>query len=238
VTDRPADRFPKSDYREYPKTLAPDDFWGQVRRTVNGKPVSDEQILMMVRAIRANLELGADDTLLDLACGNGALSRYFFDDCRQSLGVDHSEYLIEIAKANFERAPDHVFSCSDACAYVRAEPSPKRFTKALCYGSFSFFPAADADIVLATLRQRFTNLRRILLGNLPDKARAGNFYPPGKDYSNELDDHAAQIGIWRSSADLEALAARTGWRIKFLRMPPEFFGAHYRFDALLEPLEA
>jgi len=38
-----ATRYPKFDYKEYPKTLDPDDVWGQVRRTVNGKPVSEDQ---------------------------------------------------------------------------------------------------------------------------------------------------------------------------------------------------
>ena len=36
--------FPKWDYKEYPKTLPPDDFWGQVRRTVMGKPISESEI--------------------------------------------------------------------------------------------------------------------------------------------------------------------------------------------------
>jgi hypothetical protein len=29
-----SDEFPKWDYKEYLKTLPPDDLWGQVRRTV------------------------------------------------------------------------------------------------------------------------------------------------------------------------------------------------------------
>ncbi len=55
-----SDQFPKWDYKEYPKTLPPDDLWGQVRRTVYGKPVSEDQIQMMVDAIVAGLELRPD----------------------------------------------------------------------------------------------------------------------------------------------------------------------------------
>lgn len=228
------ERYPKSDYKEYPKTLPADDFWGQVRRTVYGKPLPDEQIQMIVGAVRTGLELQRDDVVLDLACGNGALSRYLYDGCRGLLGVDYSEYLIEVAKRNFEQPPAFTYRCLDAATYVRTEAEPQRFTKALCYGSFAFFPDADARQVLAGLRRRFTALRRFYLGNLPDKERAGNFYPAGKDYTGELADHAAQIGIWRSRQEFAALATAAGWQIRFVQMPPEFFGAHYRYDAVLE----
>jgi SAM-dependent methyltransferase len=235
VTRGPRAQYPKSDYKEYPKTLAADDFWGQVRRTVHGKAVSKEQIRMIVCAIQEHLDFQREDTVLDLACGNGALSRYLFDSCRALLGVDHSDYLIEVAKTNFEQSPDYVFVCADAARYVESEPAPERFTKALCYGSFSFLPAPDALTALAALRRRFTSLRRLYLGNLPDKDRAERFYPPGKDYLGELDDHTAQIGIWRSRAELAQLCAAAGWRTRFVQMPLEFFGSHYRYDAVLEP---
>jgi SAM-dependent methyltransferase len=227
--------LPKSDYKEYPKTLAPDDFWGQVRRTVHGKPVPEEQIAMIVRSVRENLDLRAQDSVLDLACGNGALSRYLFAACHALLGVDYSEYLIGVAKANFERLPDYAFTCLDAAAYVESEPDATRFTKALCYGSFSYFPAPDAVRVLRGLRQRFTSLRTLYLGNLPDRALAAKFYTQAVPAESELDDHAAQIGIWRSETQLRELAEGTGWRVRFLRMPASFFGAHYRYDAVLEP---
>ena len=228
--------YPKHDYKEYPKTLDPDDLWGQVRRTVHGKPVAAEQIDMIVAAIRDGLALTKPDYLLDLACGNGALSRYFFEDCHALYGVDYSEYLIEVAKRNFERQPDYAFQYSDAASYVEGEPTPERFTKVLCYGSFSFFPAADARRVLAGLRQRFVNVQRVYLGNLPDRDRATNFYQPGKDFSAELDQNESQIGIWRSKAQLTELAAECGWATRFYDMPASFFASHYRYDAVLTPL--
>lgn len=68
----------ESDFKEHPKTVAQDDFWAQVKRTVNGQPVSQEQIDMIVARVKSGLILQRGDKLLDLACGNGALSRYFF----------------------------------------------------------------------------------------------------------------------------------------------------------------
>ena len=103
----------------------------------------------------------------------------------------------------------------------------------LCYGSFSYFSEQDAARVLAALGQRFINVTRVFIGNLPDAARADRFYPPGKDYRDELKDHAAQIGVWRSESELRELASQTGWRLEIATMPKEYYAAHYRFDAIL-----
>ncbi|HXC37240.1 MAG TPA: class I SAM-dependent methyltransferase [Candidatus Acidoferrales bacterium] len=227
--------YPKSDYKEYPKTLDPDDLWGQVRRTVDGKPVSDAQIALIVAAVRDGLQFSKEDVVLDLACGNGALSSYFFDDCRSLHGVDYSPYLIEIATKRFQVPEKSTFMVDDAVHYIQIEPDPGRFTKALCYGSFAYFTESDARQVLRGLRNRFGNVSRLFIGNLPDRDRAHLFYPPEKDYTSELKDHAAQIGIWRSEAEFYTLAADEGWDLTSTLMPPEYFAAHYRFDALLTP---
>lgn len=224
---------PKSDYREYPKTLDRDDLWGQVRRTVNGKPVSEEQVAMIVEAIRIRLQLRSDDIVLDLACGNGALGSYLSDDCAVIHGVDWSEYLIEVANSRFADPDRRTFLIDDAAHYIENEPDPTRFSKVLCYGSFSFFSEADAVRVLTGLTRRFVNVERVFVGNLPDAARADRFYPTGKDYREELNDHMAQIGIWRSASELRDLASMTGWNLEIALMPSDYYAAHYRFDALL-----
>jgi cyclopropane fatty-acyl-phospholipid synthase-like methyltransferase len=225
--------FSKSDYKEYPKTLTRDDLWGQVRRTVHGKPVSAEQIAMIVDAIRKGLQLRADDVVLDLACGNGALASQFFDECAALHGVDSSEYLIEIANERFLVPGRTSFEVDDAAHYVATAPDAGRFTKILCYGSFTFFVEADAVSVLDGIARRFSNVRRVMIGNLPDADRAHLFYPERKNYADELKDSQAQMGIWRSEAELRDLVSASGWTLELATMPPDFYAAHYRFDAIL-----
>ena len=227
----------KIDFHEYPKTVAPDDFWGQVGRTVRGKPVSEEQIRMIVDAIKAGLRLEQSDCLLDIACGNGALSRLLFDSCSGYLGYDFSEYLIEVAKKNFARPPQFDFAVGSAAEYVEAEPQPQRYTKALCYGSFAYFSYEDAERTLRALAGRFKRISTVYIGNLPDRDLAHLFYQDGRDYAKELSDNTAQIGIWRSRKEFEELATKTGWRIRFHVMPKEFYSSHYRYDAILERLD-
>ncbi|NOU00629.1 MAG: class I SAM-dependent methyltransferase [Gallionella sp.] len=227
------DSYPRFDYNEHAKTLAPDDFLGQVKRTVKGEPVAEEQIKMIVDAIQASLRLKPDDKLLELACGNGAVSRYFFDSCADYLGVDISEYLISVAKTNFERLPHYRFVTRGAAEYVRHESHPEHFSKDLCYAGFCFFPAADAIEVLHTLYDKFINVQTLFIGNLPDKDRAAEFYKTRKPGTEELSDHSTAIGTWRTREEFKQMAAGAGWKVEFSFMPKEYYAGHYRYDAQL-----
>ena len=81
----------------------------------------------------------------DLACGNGALSHRLVEGCAALVGVDLSPYLIQIANQHFAQAPRVSFFADGAAQYLRAEATPERFTKVLCYGSFAYFSDEDAS---------------------------------------------------------------------------------------------
>lgn len=225
--------YPKSDYKEYPKTVPPDDLWAQVRRTVYGKPVSEEQIALIVDSMREGLALSGQERLLELGCGNGALSHFMFDGCIEYVGVDFSDYLIGVAQRMFQR-PGFSFVAGDVCDYLMREPEPERFTKVLCYAVLSYLTDEQALDVLTTVAERFTGVRTVFLGNLPDRDRAHTFFPEGKDFRAELDDPASQIGRWRSPSQLVALATQCGWNVQTRLMPETFYQAHYRYNAVLE----
>ncbi len=224
---------PFSFYKEHPKSCQPDDFWGQVKRTVHGKPVSDDQIAMIVAAVKEGLGLQTSDTLLDLCCGNGALTTLLFDYCQGGLGVDFSERLIEIAKSNFERRPNKIYVLNDVVDFIRGTSEPTRFTKILCYGSFAYLEANRAKELLQLCRVRFSAAKALYIGNLPDKDQLDAFfsertYTPGIE--NEPD---SAIGIWRTREEFRTLAKEAGWQIEFRTMPEGFYAAQYRFDAVL-----
>lgn len=219
-------------YKEFPKTMSAADFWRQIKRTVNGEPVSEEQIAMIVDAIDRSLQFEPGDHLLDLACGNGALSQYFFDRCSGFLGVDLSEVLIDVARRYFAQA-DREFLLADVGDYILSETRPERFTKVLCYGSFSYFPEQTARAVLTRLCRDFIRVERVFIGNLPDIALHHLFYSDGLDHSGELKVADSLIGIWRSEEEMRQLAMECGWQACISRMPSAFYSSHYRYDVLL-----
>ncbi|MGD0983643.1 MAG: class I SAM-dependent methyltransferase [Acidimicrobiales bacterium] len=224
--------FPKWDYQEYPKTLPRDDFWGQVRRTIMGRRISETEVALIVDHIRDQLRLRRSDTLLDIGCGNGALSARLFDDCAGYVGVDLSPYLIEVAQEFFERPPTHLFFNSDAAQFVEFLDEPGRFTKGLCFATLQYLPLATVRAVLQILSERFPNLCRVLLGNLPNREKADLFFNDGYNES-DLQRHESQVGKWWSTQEIGCLASSFGWEVSYSRMSANIFNAKYRFDAIL-----
>jgi SAM-dependent methyltransferase len=221
-------------YKEHPKTCDPDDLWSQVKRTVNGKPLPQEQINMIVKAVCDGLELSTNDVLLDLCCGNGALTTFFFSCCRGGLGVDFSEYLIDVARKKFVKRPQEDFMLQEVVEFARTYPDPQRFTKAVCYGSLQYLTKNAAYELLMLLRQRFSGLHKLFVGNVPDKKFARSFF--GDRYEAGIENMpAGAIGIWRTHEEFRALAEETGWHMDIRYMPKDFYWAHYRYDVILLP---
>lgn len=233
-------------YDAYLRSRPRTDFCGQIRRTVHGRPVPDKQIDLIVAAVVAALGLDPNDTLLDLACGDGALSDRLFQCCAGGVGVDVSEYLIGVAQEYFA-TPSRQYARADAADWVEAEADPGRFTKAVCYGSFSFLSDDAAARMLRGLQRRFPRVGRVLLGSLPDPARASRFYGESGDATGRAGRRVGRtpnlrtpnprtpesdLGIWRDEAEITALAG-PGWQVTAQPMPPEFSDAPYRYDALL-----
>ncbi|MBF0169633.1 MAG: methyltransferase domain-containing protein [Nitrospinae bacterium] len=222
-------------YKEHPKTCAPDDFWGQVKRTVGGRPVPQEQIDLIVSAVVQGLRLSSSDTLLDLCCGNGALSCLLFRQCAAGLGVDHSAYLIDVAQNNFAYPGHEYLLVDDVTGYVNREPDPERFNKAVCYGSFQYLDSDAATKLLHHLRDRFRRVEHLFIGNVPDKEQIARFNQGDAFTPGAAEDNTSPIGIWRNRDEFAALAASTGWRASFSVMPESFYASAYRYDVLLTP---
>lgn len=231
------DNCPAWDYDQYPKTLPPDDYWGQVRRTMHGAPLPDHQIQLIVSQCAALLDLSPSDSVLDLACGNGALAHRLYGACATWVGVDRSAYLIEVAKANFEQVPAKTFYQADVAQWVCAPPVGSGATKALCYGSFAYFDTLTAARMLRGLRANYPCLDRVVLGALPDRDRARDFFGARWGANGHLlDAYQSAIGIWRAPAHLCALVARCGWSADIVQLPAGASAAHYRYDAVLRPV--
>jgi len=222
-------------YDDHAKQQDPDDLWGQVRRSTRGRPVDERQIDMIVESVVAGLALQPDDLLLDLCCGNGALTDLVFQRCRGGVGVDFSEYLISVAKRRFERATERLYEYAEVRKFVATAADPG-FTKVLCYGSFAYFDDQSAADILIDVRNRFARVERFAIGNMPDRARIREFYYEGEYVEGVENDDESWIGVWRTEEEFARLAAAAGWATRFQHMPPEFFAAHYRYDAILSPV--
>jgi len=221
-------------YKEHPKKCRSDDFWSQVKRTVNGQPVSQDQIDMIVEMVVTKLELNLKDNLLDLCCGNGALSTQFLKECNSIFGVDISEHLIKIANMYFAKKPNEIYVLGDVVDFCSNPISPESFNKAVCYGSFSYLDFNEAESVLKNLKRNFPNLDLFFIGNYPDKNYLTNFYGETVKIEKDLENNPySSIGIWRTPDEFISLANQCGWKAEVSKMPDNFYASYYRYDAIL-----
>jgi len=216
------------DYLERPKQFDRHDFWRQVRRTVNGQPVSEEQIQLIVEQVRQGLDLQPGDALLDIGCGNGALTVCFEPTVSQLLGVDYSAYLIDIAREHF--ASSRLQFAELSIEQMIESPVQHRFDKALLYGVSSYL----GDAVLQDLIQWYFAQHdgRLFIGNVRDEQHAEEFYK-GPRSAEELGDPTTSIGKWRSRPWFEQQARAAGLRVEFMKMPPSFYLSKFYFDVVL-----
>lgn len=220
-------------YEEHARNCAADDLWGQVRRTVNGKPLPKAQIDMIVEQVASLLALGPEDQLLDLCCGNGALSARWFERCAGGLGVDASSFLIDVARQRFSDPGRVQFVEHEALSFVLTFEPVEHITKALCYGSLQYFSPARATRLLAALNARFPELERVVIGNLPDLEHVHAYFGDDMPTSDVLASPSSTLGVWYSRDDFCALARAAGWHCTIHGMPRAFHAAHYRFDVNL-----
>lgn len=214
------------------KRVNMDDMWRQIKRTVNGIPVSQKDIDIILSAIRKGLAFELTDKLLDIGCGNGALAQYLFDEIDSYLGIDISKEFIKVAKSNFQITPSHIFKVSDAAEYVETAPQTDSFTKVLCYGAFMYMSYDEAQRVLAGINTRFKNVTSFYIGNIPDSDKAKLFFRKG--IKHDLHDHKSALGIWRTEKEFNSLAEKTGWKAEFFTMPKNYYASHFRYDVRLK----
>lgn len=219
-------------HKEFPKKFARDDFWAQIKRTVNGQPVSERDIAQIVDQIKRHLRLTAASHLLDLGCGNGALAARLFPYLGTYTGVDFSAYLLGIAREYFQRAANISYIEADARSFVATYAPTESFDRVLIYGCMSYFTREDFSLLLSHLQRRFPGVSTVFVGNVPDISRAAEFFAARNIGQYELDNPQTPIGVWWAREDLLRLGEQLGFLTECLKMPEDFYGSRYRFDVV------
>ena len=70
----------------------------QVGKTINGEEVPELQIKLIVENITEVLRLTSSDSVIDLCCGNGLITRRLAPLVKEVVGVDFTLGLIDAAK--------------------------------------------------------------------------------------------------------------------------------------------
>jgi len=217
------------DYTERAKQYNRNEFWKQVRRTINGEEVSEDQIQQIVKQINNCLNIQFDDCLVDIGCGNGALTNLVAPKECVVYGIDPSNYLIEIAKEFFQKEK-HTYEvgfANDDYTYTKFSIS----NKCLLYGVSSYL---EDTMISDVLNNFFSNSNKVMfIGAVRDLEHRNKFFqsknlkiPPNKSETT--------MGLWRSKAFFIQLSEKYKLNVEFLKMPNSFYASEYYFDVVFK----
>jgi cyclopropane fatty-acyl-phospholipid synthase-like methyltransferase len=211
----------------------------QVGATVGGRAISAEQVSALLADCRRALELGADDTLLDLCAGNGVITSVLANDVKDAVGIDFSQPYIENARKHKAR-PNLLYLVHDASRLDTCEELKGHLpvSKVMCYAALAYLTPPQVDSMLGFIAAHASPDIRVLLGSVLDKARLWNFFntwPRKVNYILRVQLLRREFGLgrWWTRAELSTIAARNGFSCEFVTQSPLLHTAHYRYDVLL-----
>ena len=221
-----------------------DDLFIQVGKTIAKQPIPRDMFASMVERIVERLQLGNEDHLLDMCCGNGLITFELAQVAERVSAVDFADHLIKAANAfkvlpNIEyRVGDVTLPIADIVAHggqVAGGDMPNKYlmNDALAY----FDPQALATILDNVCAAGDGGALRFLLTGIPNRALKWNFYdtPERKLRHSELlrvgDETNDGLGRWWEAAEIEAACAERYLQVEIQNQPVSI--SDYRMDALI-----
>jgi len=217
------------------------DFWNkqqaetnaykQVGRVLNGQSIEAETLGKIAHKIAQQLHLQAQDTLLDVCCGNGVLDALLLPKVSAIQGIDLSDALIQ--EANKLALPQLSFSVGNAVSFGLNQT----FDKTLLYFSFQYIESlADAQKVIENLVLHTKKDSYILIGDIPNQLEFFTYYnTPSKWWQwikQELKS-ANEMGRFWHPKELIRICENLGVKAEIQVQEPWQPYAHYRFDLLI-----
>jgi cyclopropane fatty-acyl-phospholipid synthase-like methyltransferase len=227
----------KKHWGVFPALTAKTDFLRQVGKTVSGKPISAEQFNQILLQLITGLKLKYSDTVLDLCCGNGLITSKIAELCREVVGVDYSEPLIDIAKKYHKLSNVRYFLGSVLELPQEMINVFPIFTKVYMYEALQHFEDRQFSALLHVIKTVATDNSIVYFGSVPERKRIWSFYnTPARreDYHRRMAESGRDaIGTWWDREMIEAEASTEGFSVSFIEQHPSLHTAHYRFDVRL-----
>lgn len=205
----------------------------QVGKTINGQDISETQIKLIVENIANILRLNANDSVVDLCCGNGLITRQLAPRVKEVVGVDFSQGLIETAKI-FNSFPNIKYINSDV---LRLDPAFYfGLKKILMYEALQHFSADQFGQLFDELSYLGVG-SLVFLGSIPNEEKIRKYYDTEEKYAFYMQREGEgnpHMGRWWLMKEIEQLVSTYGFNATFLHQEPTLYTAYYRFDVLLE----
>jgi cyclopropane fatty-acyl-phospholipid synthase-like methyltransferase len=204
----------------------------QVGKTVNGKSVDPEQIELLANCVSHALQVGPDELVVDLCCGNGILTKCVASQCRKVLGIDFAENLIAFAKRHYA-GPNVEYRVDDV-----TELDSESFAGASKVYMYEAIQHLSVDAFSKILRKIHdsSSVDAFFVGSIPDRATYDAFYdtPAKRDFARTRElSGQPHIGIWWEKKAFSDVVEAASLVPNLMVQQPKLHTSRFRFDCLI-----
>lgn len=205
----------------------------QVGKTENGQEIPELQVKLIVKNIVNTLQLNVNDSLIDLCCGNGLITRQLAPLVKNVIGVDFTSGLIDVA-IDYNNYPNTEYVNSDIL-----DLDSNYFLglkKFLMYEALQHFSEKQFTILLNGLC-KLEKGSLVFFASIPNKEKLNAYYDTKEKFAFYMQRESVgmpHIGRWWLMEEIEALAFARSFNVTFIHQEPTLYTAYYRFDVLLE----
>jgi cyclopropane fatty-acyl-phospholipid synthase-like methyltransferase len=205
----------------------------QVLRTLDKQPISRKVFEAIVNSIAEMLEPQPGNSMLDLCCGNGVITRELINRFATVTAVDLSEEFVAQLGNGLEG--NITAFAADARTVQFTENT---FDRILLYAGLQYFSESETVDLFMRMRHWVRNGGSVVIGDIPDASRRWNFFDsPAREsaYFEALKGGQPIVGNWFEPGWLKKLAQHAGFASALTKLQPQSFPyQHYRFDIVLK----
>jgi len=203
----------------------------QVQRNNNFNAESLKQIEDNICEL---INLRNEDSLLDVCCGNGLITKYLAARCRKIIGVDFSDQMINTA--NKQRLLPNIEFIKEDALYLNNSIKEK-FDIIILYFSFQYFNRSQGEKAILEIKKLLKPKGKILIGDIPNKNKIWMFYDtPIKRffYIKQMLLNQSKMGKFWSEKEMKEISKKLNLKGTYIEQPTNLPHSHYRFDYLFE----
>jgi len=219
----------KKYYSERVGRVGEQDFLKQVGKTVDGREIKAEQFQLIVESIKTALQLEDEDSVLDVGCANGLITKAVSNYCKKITGCDLSPELIAIAK-KYHYSTNITYRVCNARDITCSE-----FSKIYLYEVLQHFDFKSFGRLLESWANGVAN-QTIFVGSVPDAEKKFSFFDSlekRRYYFKLLEVGEDHLGSWWYREHIEIMCQQRGLKAVIIDQDQLLPTASYRFDFLV-----
>jgi len=227
-------------WNKFPTRFNDDDFFRQVGKTYQGKPITEKQFQVLINQITDNIQLGKEDVVLDLCCGNGLISAKIAEFCNHVVGIDFSEPLIKTANLYHRKQNISFYHLSAMDIDKTIVPKDTLFTKVYMYEALQHFTENQLKPLLDSIFDLSEQNVIVYLASILDYDRIWSFYHTEelkKQYYEGTSKGELLLGTWWKKDYIIKICGENNLNCSIIDQDSLLTTSHYRFDVLITKKE-